>query len=159
MATAHPQKHKRKRGCDMTIHELRQLEFLNGVQAARYCGMPPRTFYFYLKLLNIPKYSRPTLSNKEKYFYRREDLDEKLRPKSIIQKAQFIQIQEQNLSLTAKKRKALRAQWNAVRQLNGRKERVHLPNSRTEWWLYNELAPNITRTLSCNHKNFGRPCF
>ena len=46
--------------------------------------------------------------------YRRNELDEKLRPKSLIQTVQFIHIQEQNQSLTAKKRKALGPQGNAV---------------------------------------------
>lgn len=107
-------KRKRKRGCEMTIKELQQLEFLNGAQAARYCGMCPRTFYYYLTHIDIPKYVRPTKSQKGKVLYRRSDLDEKLRPKTLMQKVEFIKIQEQNQSLTAKKRKAQCAPGNAV---------------------------------------------
>lgn len=114
MTTNIIQRSKRKRGCDMTIKELQQLEFLNGVQAARYCEMQPRTFYHYLGLLEIPRYTRPTKLQTVKIFYRRTDLDEKLRPKSIMQKVHFLQLQEQNQSLTAKKRKALSPQGNAA---------------------------------------------
>lgn len=113
-ATIKRRKRKRKRGSEMSMKELQQLEFLNGVQAARYCGISPRTFYYYLKQSDIQKYTRTTLSNGEKILYRRNELDEKLRPKSLIQTVQFIHIQEQNQSLTAKKRKALGPQSNAV---------------------------------------------
>lgn len=114
MPTATLIKRKRKRGCEMTIKELEQLEFLNGVQAARYCNMCPRTFYYYLTQINIPKYVRSTKSQKGRIMYRRSDLDEKLRPKTLLQKVEFIKIQEQKLSLTAKKRKALGSPSHAV---------------------------------------------
>ena len=107
MPTDTRRKCKRKRGSEMTIKELKQLEFLNGVQAARYCSMSPRTFYHYLGLTDVPKYVRPTKSVKGKVLYRRADLDEKLRPRTLMQKIEFIQKQEQNQSLTAKKRKLL----------------------------------------------------
>ena len=107
MAQETIKRRKRKRGSEMSMKELQQLEFLNGVQAARYCGISPRTFYYYLKQIDIQKYTRTTMSNGEKILYRRNELDEKLRPKSLIQTVQFIHIQEQNQSLTAKKRKAL----------------------------------------------------
>ena len=114
MTTNSSSKRKRKRGCEMTIKELQQFEFLNGVQAARYCGMSPRTFYHYLGLTDMPKYVRPTKSVKGKVLYRRTDLDEKLRPRTLMQKVEFIQIQEQNKSLTAKKGKALDSPSNAA---------------------------------------------
>lgn len=81
---------KRKRGSDMTIEELQSLEFLNGVQAARYCGMSPRTFYYYRTQVNLPQYVRTTPNNGLKTLYKRKDLDEKLRPKSLIEQVQFI---------------------------------------------------------------------
>ena len=98
MAQETIKRRKRKRGSEMSMKELQQLEFLNGVQAARYCGISPRTFYYYLKQIDIQKYTRTTMSNGEKILYRRNELDEKLRPKSLI----------------AKKRKALGPQGNAV---------------------------------------------
>ena len=106
MAQETIKRRKRKRGSEMSMKELQQLEFLNGIS--------PRTFYYYLKQIDIQKYTRTTMSNGEKILYRRNELDEKLRPKSLIQTVQFIHIQEQNQSLTAKKRKALGPQGNAV---------------------------------------------
>lgn len=85
MAQETIKRRKRKRGSEMSMKELQQLEFLNGVQAARYCGISPRTFYYYLKQIDIQKYTRTTMSNGEKILYRRNELDEKLRPKSLIQ--------------------------------------------------------------------------
>ena len=93
MAQETIKRRKRKRGSEMSMKELQQLEFLNGVQAARYCGISPRTFYYYLKQIDIQKYTRTTMSNGEKILYRRNELDEKLRPKSLIQTVQFIHIQ------------------------------------------------------------------
>lgn len=123
MAQETIKRRKRKRGSEMSMKELQQLEFLNGVQAARYCGISPRTFYYYLKQIDIQKYTRTTMSNGEKILYRRNELDEKLRPKSLIQTVQFIHIQEQNQSLTAKKRKALGPQGNAVTSYRGQRSR------------------------------------
>lgn len=80
MAQETIKRRKRKRGSEMSMKELQQLEFLNGVQAARYCGISPRTFYYYLKQIDIQKYTRTTMSNGEKILYRRNELDEKLRP-------------------------------------------------------------------------------
>ena len=56
MAQETIKRRKRKRGSEMSMKELQQLEFLNGVQAARYCGISPRTFYYYLKQIDIQKY-------------------------------------------------------------------------------------------------------
>lgn len=78
MAQETIKRRKRKRGSEMSMKELQQLEFLNGVQAARYCGISPRTFYYYLKQIDIQKYTRTTMSNGEKILYRRNELDEKL---------------------------------------------------------------------------------
>lgn len=53
MAQETIKRRKRKRGSEMSMKELQQLEFLNGVQAARYCGISPRTFYYYLFQITI----------------------------------------------------------------------------------------------------------
>ena len=59
MAQETIKRRKRKRGSEMSMKELQQLEFLNGVQAARYCGISPRTFYYYLKQIDIQTPAQP----------------------------------------------------------------------------------------------------
>lgn len=94
-----------KRGSRISRSELKTLEFLNGVQAAAYCHMSRRTFYYYVEAGYIDKYERPCNSGGKKTWYLREQLDTVLRPRRLMEKA--IYIQEQNTtSLTAKKRRS-----------------------------------------------------
>lgn len=78
-----------KRGADMTYGELQKLEYLNGVQAAKYCNLSARTFYNRVSENFVKRYRRGA-----KYFYRRTELDVELNPRAVIDQAAYVISQE-----------------------------------------------------------------